>query len=273
MSVEKFVLTKETVGFTSIPNSVLQGLTNAEALGLWCYFLSMPEQWVFYKDQIKKHFRFGREKLDQLLKKLQQLKLLTMKQLRNDKGEFLQNDIVILNGSEFIAEEIDSPLTDSPHTGLPLTGLPLTANRLLVNDTYKEIPIKETNKKETITPLPPNGGGDDDSFVLPFFIDPELWEEFIKQRRSSKKPMTAFAKKLAINKLVKMRDEGQDVNEVIKQSIINNWSGFFPIKNMSYKGKEQSYAELLFNAYPPQRQQHSEPVPEVSGYLGREMDE
>lgn len=45
-----------------------------------------------------------------------------------------------------------------------------------------------------------------------------------------KKPLTDYATKLAIGKLIKLKDAGQDLTEVINESILRQWDTFWPIK-------------------------------------------
>jgi hypothetical protein len=57
--------------------------------------------------------------------------------------------------------------------------------------------------------------------------------EFIQDRKERKSPMTALAKKKAINILQKYKTQGMDILEVMNNSIINGWKGLFPLKNYS----------------------------------------
>lgn len=64
-------------------------------------------------------------------------------------------------------------------------------------------------------------------FDLPEWIPLQDWDDWIEQRKT--KP-TDRAKKLAITKLDKLRVEGNDPSEVLQQSILNGYSGVFPVK-------------------------------------------
>lgn len=65
---------------------------------------------------------------------------------------------------------------------------------------------------------------------LPDFIKRETWDAYIDMRRKQKKPATDYALRKVLDKLGKMRTEGQDPNEVLDQSIMNGWAGVFPVK-------------------------------------------
>ncbi|HXK00737.1 MAG TPA: helix-turn-helix domain-containing protein [Buchnera sp. (in: enterobacteria)] len=88
---------------------------------------------------------------------------------------------------------------------------------------------------------------------LPDWIKKETWKEFLHHRKSVKSPMTELAQNKAINLLKKYKDEGQDIDQIINNSIINGWKGLFPIKltkengNGKYNGnngKQEHFDDL-----------------------------
>jgi hypothetical protein len=149
MSVEKLIISKDASSFTTIPNKVLQGLQNMEALGLWCYLASLPPSWEFYKEVIREHCNLGRDKLDQLLKLLESHNLLSISVARDEKGKFSHLSVHIKNGEEFISIE-----NKKIKKKRPFTDLPLTDNQLLVNSSYKEN-INKLNIKTNKTKISP----------------------------------------------------------------------------------------------------------------------
>lgn len=64
-------------------------------------------------------------------------------------------------------------------------------------------------------------------FILPDWIDQNLWKEFLKVQKKKK---TDFAKTLAVGKLEKFKADGYDISEIIKYSIEGGWSSFFKPK-------------------------------------------
>lgn len=72
--------------------------------------------------------------------------------------------------------------------------------------------------------------------VINYSDIPELNEailEFIKFRKSIKKPMTDNAVKLMLGKLNKMTSNVAEQIEIINQSILGGWTGIYPLKNQS----------------------------------------
>lgn len=86
-----------------------------------------------------------------------------------------------------------------------------------------------TNKK--------NKNVKNDKNVINTYSDiPELNEvilEFVKFRKSVKKPMTDNAVKLMLGKLNKMTSNVNEQIEIINQSILNGWTGIYPLKEQS----------------------------------------
>ena len=159
MSVDKFIVSHEESGFTTLPNEVIQGLRNAEALGLWCFCASLPPGWEFHKDMLQIHFGFGRDKSDKLFKILEQTNLIQITQTRDKNGRFKDWKLHVQNGRDFIMLPVDnlptSPFTDFQGTArtpvnidsAPRPGLPFTANQGLVNSIYKEHIINKTKSR------------------------------------------------------------------------------------------------------------------------------
>lgn len=65
---------------------------------------------------------------------------------------------------------------------------------------------------------------------LPDWVPAEAWEEFVKMRKSIKKPMTDYASKLMLKKLDGLRRAGHDPQAVLDQSILKCWLDIFPVR-------------------------------------------
>lgn len=89
---------------------------------------------------------------------------------------------------------------------------------------------KETYTKETIQKQYKGINGEI-NFVLPEWINPELWFAFMEVRKAKKAPNTEYAKKLLVNEIKKLQEFGANPNEIINQSILRGWTGVFPLKD------------------------------------------
>lgn len=148
-------------------------MTNYFALGLYCYIASLAPGWEFHKDQLAKHGNIGRDKINSILKILEDHCLIKCVQIRDSKGKFSHFDLQVDDGTSFKIIELEKLST-------PFTEKPLTANQLLDIRTYKrnnKKENKETKKRESpkalrasLAPLP-------DDFVF---------DERVEQRANEK---------------------------------------------------------------------------------------
>lgn len=68
---------------------------------------------------------------------------------------------------------------------------------------------------------------------IPDWLDAGRWEEYLQHRRElSPKPFTPTAQRHAIAKLKKLKDEGNDPADVIRQTLESNWAGLFKLKEL-----------------------------------------
>ena len=56
--------------------------------------------------------------------------------------------------------------------------------------------------------------------------------EFIKMRVAIKKPLTTRALELLISRLKNLSPYESEQIEILNNSILNNWQGIFPLKNV-----------------------------------------
>lgn len=67
----------------------------------------------------------------------------------------------------------------------------------------------------------------------------ETLEEFLKMRKSIKKPMTNKAMELLLKKLNKMTCKNDEKVAILNQSIFNSWQGIFPLKEGIQDGRKE----------------------------------
>lgn len=98
------------------------------------------------------------------------------------------------------------------------------------NTQIKEKKIKENKRK---------------IYNIPDFIDNGLWIDFLEMRRKARKEPTDRAKELLIKDLERHRDDGDDPNEILKQSIKNCWLGLFPLKKEGQVGQHKGNSKSV----------------------------
>lgn len=126
-----------------------------------------------------------------------------------------------------------------------LGGNPALLNQTLnqtITTTVKQKPTPSSSSSSSITsstaePKTTTRVVVPDEHEMPAWLPQEPWDSFVRMRRKSKEPFTQDAVKLAIAKLGKMAEAGQDVAEVLNQSTLNGWKGLFEIKGSATNGK------------------------------------
>jgi phage replication O-like protein O len=82
-------------------------------------------------------------------------------------------------------------------------------------------------------------------FVLPDWVEKEVWDDFVKMRaRIKNSPLTEYGKKLLVSDLEKLKNQGNDPVRVIEESIKHGWKGFFPLKENRNDGERQNGSEF-----------------------------
>jgi hypothetical protein len=63
------------------------------------------------------------------------------------------------------------------------------------------------------------------------------WASYMKLRKEKRAKVTPEAVDLLIRKLAAWRDEGQDVREILERSVMNGWTGIFPVPKENASGQ------------------------------------
>ena len=74
------------------------------------------------------------------------------------------------------------------------------------------------------------GKGEKVVIDLPAWMSQELWQDIIDHRKSLKCPVTIKALQTVLQELEKHHSSGQNLREMLNQSVMNGWKGLFPIK-------------------------------------------
>lgn len=104
---------------------------------------------------------------------------------------------------------------------------------------------KETYTKETIQK----------QYIVPEGVDENVFNAFLEMRKKIKEPPTDYAIKLIFKELEKLKALGNNPNEVLNQSIMNNWKGVFALKNNGGKacGSTQNNSRAIPTKYETHR--------------------
>lgn len=153
----QFIREKKERDYTVINNTILKDTRISwKAKGLFCYLLSLPEDWVVYQSELLNHATDGRESLRNAIQELEQLGYLQIEKKRDDRGHFTTVYKVIENPcSTDETNESRKPDTENPERKIRY-GKTDTENPTLLNtnipNTEKQSTNKQNTKKESFTP-------------------------------------------------------------------------------------------------------------------------
>jgi hypothetical protein len=110
--------------------------------------------------------------------------------------------------------------------------LPVT----LRNATDIDIDIKNKNKNKENIDI-------EKKYILPEWINRNIFDAFVEMRKKIKKPLTDHAIKLAIVKLEKLRAGGENPNEILNEAILRTWTGLWSLKDKKSGGQNGRFSE------------------------------
>ena len=216
------------------------------AKGLLSQMLSLPEDWDYSIEGLASLNKEGVKAIRSTLQELEDRGYLIRTRVNDEKGHFA-----------YIYDIFEKPQTeDLPYypQGHAVQGHAVQGHTLKDRQlNTKELNTKELNTKDIKKERKSSSYNE---IIDTLVIDPKLKEaliEFIKMRKLSKKPPTDHALELLIKKLYKLSSDPQTQIEIVEQSILNNWQGFFPLKTVdnvkkgySERGtsRDKQYSEL-----------------------------
>lgn len=123
-----FIREKKDRDFTVIDNTCLKDpRLSWKAKGLFCYILSLPEDWQIHLSEIENHATDGRDSLRTAVKELKDLGYLQAQQLKNPDGTFSATLFKIIEKPQK-SPQTENPSTENPRADKPQTDKPKLQN-------------------------------------------------------------------------------------------------------------------------------------------------
>lgn len=175
------IKSKHASNYTVIPNEIYNQGLSMEAIGLLCYLLSLPHDWVIYKTTLHSQMNCGVTKLDSAFKELQNSGYILSVKKQKENGRIEHEHIVY-----------DKPYNGEPPHGEPPTENPPMENAQLLNTNIQstnkqskeyKINIIEANKKNFIKELKPYVSVYGKDMVNDFF---KYWSELNQSKTKMK---------------------------------------------------------------------------------------
>lgn len=141
--------TRRTRNFTHLGNEIFSSNLSPEALGILCYILHLPDDWILRKKQLMSHFKIGRDKLDRVFKELRTTGYIAeVIKVRGAGGKFDGVNYIVYDSP--IDNTTGKPLTGNQYTGKPLTDKPYNGKTTPTKDYHnKELTLPITNSPRT----------------------------------------------------------------------------------------------------------------------------
>ena len=201
--------------FTQVDNKLVNDTRlSMQAVGLFVYLWSKPNDWQYIKEQLVKRFNIGRDGLNSALKLLEDCNYLYKQCTRGEAGKFTHSKW-ILSDTGNARELANNPLTDNP-----LTDNPLTANPQLVILNKQRLNKQRLNHKSEL-----------DSFCDEMVIS---LKEILGRKLNRTIATSNWNKeiKLIVNNDLKIRGEQQARQDLIRciQAVENHYGKeYFPV--------------------------------------------
>lgn len=109
-------LYKERIRFTQISNDIIQSTElTCKAKAVYCYLFSRPDGWVFYRSEIEKNFKEGKNTISGAIKELEDFGVLSKQQSR-DGGMYKGCEYYLSAGISTVTQKTVHGKTDDGKT-------------------------------------------------------------------------------------------------------------------------------------------------------------
>ena len=95
MPIHKLETHQADIHYFMLSREVVQTIDNPDALAIWCYLQSKPQNWIVLEDQVRSHFNIGRLKYLKAMRCLRVAGLYRVVRLKDDKSRFCSNEFHI----------------------------------------------------------------------------------------------------------------------------------------------------------------------------------
>lgn len=209
-----------------------------KAKGLLSLMLSLPNDWDYTIEGLIAICKENETALKSILNELKTFGYLEINKKQNDRGQF-EYEYNIYEKPQGKKPEVENPGVDKPEV----------ENQGQLNTNKQNTKNKKEKKEKSKTDI--------DLVIDETNYNNELKEmiyEFIKMRKTIKKPMTTIAVKRLINKLDKFANNDKEKIQILDKSIFNSWQDIYPLKQEEKQEAEYEH-ELTYtdNDFTPEQ--------------------
>lgn len=231
------IRTIKNENYTTICNTHLRDKNlSLKAKGLLSMMLSLPDKWHYSVKGLEGICKESKNTINSVLNELEDNNYLVRRR-RYCNGKISEWEYIIFENNENHDEELlhlknedieneDIEIQDIENRDVYKITKELSTNRLNTNE-YKEKNIK----KESVN-----------SVIAEYTESKELQDAlhgFVEMRNKARKPLTARAMKLSLNKLNELALDDVTKIAIVNQSIMHNWLTFYKLQNNNNGGQRQ----------------------------------
>lgn len=224
--------------YTTMCNTHLRDKNlSLKAKGLLSMMLSLPDKWHYSVKGLEGICKESKNTINSVLNELEDNNYLVRRRRRYCNGKISEWEYIIFENNENHDEELlhlknedieneDIEIQDIENRDVYKITKELSTNRLNTNE-YKE----KNNKKESVN-----------SVIAEYTENKDLQDAlhgFVEMRNKARKPLTARAMKLSLNKLNELALDDVTKIAIVNQSIVHSWSTFYKLQNNNNCGQRQ----------------------------------
>lgn len=227
-----------TKGFTVMSNYHFQDKEiSLKAKGLLGLMLSLPSNWDYSVNGLVAIVKENKAAVQTALKELEEHKYLKRTRVQDETGRF-----------DYVYDIYEKPYDKLPCTENRCTDIQCTENRCTENQPQINTNKQSTNKQNT-KELNTNEYKEKNikkesvnSVIAEYTENKDLQDAlhgFVEMRNKARKPLTARAMKLSLNKLNELALDDVTKIAIVNQSIVHSWSTFYKLQNNNNGGQRQ----------------------------------
>ncbi len=231
-------------GFTPIAHELVESfsrtyMSSQESKVLWAiirktYGYQKPMDRISFT-QFEKMTGMNRWHISNVIKRLVDRKIIT----RHNEGHSFSYGIQ--KDYELWCEPLPKKVTVQAITQTGNTPLPKQVTKALPKQ-VNTIDKNNIQKKKRGLPTLPNELSEVEGFS-------EIWNDWVQYRKEIKKPLTSIAVKRQFNKLMKFKNNGHDVMEIVDTSIRRGWQDFFEPRENTFSYRNNGHKEAHLDDY------------------------
>ena len=231
------IRTIKNENYTTMCNTHLRDKNlSLKAKGLLSMMLSLPDKWHYSVKGLEGICKESKNTINSVLNELEDNNYLVRRR-RYCNGKISEWEYIIFENNENHDEELlhlknedieneDIEIQDIENRDVYKITKELSTNRLNTNE-YKEKNIKKESVQSVIAEYTENKDLQD------------ALHGFVEMRNKARKPLTARAMKLSLNKLNELALDDVTKIAIVNQSIVHSWLTFYKLQNNNNNGQRQ----------------------------------